>query len=93
MPPASSRWRESGWQFGALAKSSPVQFAIPNRSGETVQITRAGGQRERCGMRAELSTVTRWQIGGAPAAAATQTFRPQPFFGMGAGTGAAGRRS
>ena len=29
---------EGGWKFGALSKTSPVEFAIPNRSGETVEI-------------------------------------------------------
>ena len=33
VPDASSFWVETGWQFGALSRTSPVQFAIPNRSG------------------------------------------------------------
>ena len=74
---------DAGWRFGALTKSSPVQFAIPNRSGQVVQIAgRAANVNDgECAL--ELSTVTRWQIGGA--GAADINVPPLPFFGVGAG--------
>jgi len=76
---------EAGWHFGALTRSSPVQFTIPNRSGEVVQITgrSANGNDVECAP--QLSTVTRWTIGGF-GGADSQT-PPQPFFGMGPGPG------
>ena len=56
---------ESGWRFGALARSSPVQLAIPNHAGETVQISGRAANVNDLESAAELSTVTRWQIGGS----------------------------
>jgi hypothetical protein len=56
---------EAGWRFAALAKSSPVQFSIPNRSGETIEICGRSANVNDVECAAELSTVTRWQIGGA----------------------------
>jgi hypothetical protein len=75
---------EAGWHFGAVAKSSPVQFAIPNRSGEVVQITGRSANVNDVECSPEISTVTRWTIGGS-GGADTQA-PPQPFFGMGPGT-------
>ena len=67
IPDASSFFvvAETGWQFGALAKSSPVQFAVPNRGGETVQVCGRAANVNDLECSAELSTVTRWQIGGS----------------------------
>lgn len=83
-PDASSFFvvAESGWQFGAQTKSSPVQFTIPNLSGEVVQLTgrSANVNNVECGL--ELSTVTRWQIGGA--GTADSAAPPAPFFGLAA---------
>jgi hypothetical protein len=75
---------ESGWRFGALAKSSPVQFAIPNQAGETVQISGRAANVNDMESTAELSTVTRWQIGGSGAGGGDSDFPPAPFFGMSA---------
>ena len=85
VPDASSFFvvAESGWQFGALAKSSPVQFEIPNRAGETVQICGRAANVNDLECAAELSTVTRWQIGGSGASDADVP--PLPFFGLGPG--------
>ncbi|MCX6632234.1 MAG: hypothetical protein NTW28_31875 [Candidatus Solibacter sp.] len=74
---------ETGWQFGALAKSSPVQFAVPNRGGETVQVCGRAANVNDLECSAELSTVTRWQIGGSGTSDADVP--PQPYFGLGAG--------
>jgi len=74
---------ESGWKFGAAAKSSPVEFAIPNQAGETVEITGRAANVNDVESIAELSTVTRWQIGGSGGAGDSDV-PPAPLFGMGA---------
>ena len=85
VPDASSFWvvAEGGWQFGALSRTSPVKFEIPNRGGETVEICGKAANVNNVECAAELSTVTRWQIGGNGGVDATAP--PQPFFGLGAG--------
>jgi len=84
-PDASSFFvvSEAGWQFGALTQSSPVQFAIPNRSGQVVQITGRSANVNDAESAPEVSTVTRWQIGGS--GRADTEAPPQPSFGLGAG--------
>jgi hypothetical protein len=84
-PDASSFFvvAETGWQFGALAKSSPVQFAVPSRGGETVQVCGRAANVNDLECSAELSTVTRWQIGGS--GTSDVDVPPQPYFGLGAG--------
>src|ERR1039457_6976378 len=76
---------ETGWQFGALAKSSPVQIAVPNRAGETVQVCGRSANVNDLECAAELSTVTRWQIGGS--GTSDTDVPPEPYFGLGAGQG------
>src|SRR5207302_9734377 len=66
-------------------KASPVEFAIPNRSGETVHITGRAANVNDLECAAELSTVTRWQICGSAAGAIDTDAPPQPYFGLGAG--------
>src|ERR1017187_1036206 len=87
IPDASSFFvvAETGWQFGALAKSSPVQFAVPNRGGETVQVCGRSANVNDLECAAELSTVTRWQIGGG--GTGDGDVPPEPYFGLGAGQG------
>jgi hypothetical protein len=87
IPDASSFFvvAETGWQFGALAKSSPVQFAVPNRGGETVQVCGRSANVNDLECAAELSTVTRWQIGGS--GTSDTDVPPEPYFGLGAGQG------
>ena len=82
---------EAGWHFGALTKSSPVQFAVPNRAGEMVEITGRAANVNDVECAPELSTVTRWQIGGA-GVATIATCRRRRSSGCGAGK-AAGRWS
>jgi hypothetical protein len=74
---------EAGWHFGAVTQSSPVQFAIPNRSGEMLQITGRSANVNNVECPPGLCPVTRWTIGGS-GGADTQV-PPQPFFGMGPG--------
>ena len=74
---------EAGWHFGAQAKSSPVQFVIPNQSGEVVQITGRSANSGDAECEPQLSVVTRWQIGGSGNADGTTP--PAPSFGLNAG--------
>jgi hypothetical protein len=85
VPDASSRFvvTESGWQFGAVSQTSPVQFAIANRAGETVEILGRSANVAGVECAAEISTVTRWQIGGSGSSDADVP--PKPFFGLSAG--------
>ena len=74
---------EGSWKFGALTKSSPAQFTVPNRAGETAEIIGRSANVNNIECAAELSTVTRWQIGGSGSAGDTGV-PPTPFFGLGA---------
>jgi hypothetical protein len=74
---------ETGWQFGALTTSSPVQFEVPNRSGEAVHLTGRAANVNNVECAPELSTVTRWQIGGG--GTGDSDVPPMPFFGLGPG--------
>jgi hypothetical protein len=86
--PDATSWftvAEGGWKFGALSKTSPVEFAIPNRAGETVEIMGRAANVNDLECAAELSTVTRWQIGGSGGAGSDRDVPPKPAFGLAAG--------
>jgi hypothetical protein len=87
VPDASSFFvvTETGWRFGAVASSSPVEFQIPNRAGETVELMGRAANASDVECAAELSTVTRWKIGGS--GTSDSDVPPQPYFGLGAGQG------
>src|ERR1019366_9684912 len=87
IPDASSFFvvAETGWQFGALTTSSPVQFAVPNRSGEVVHLTGRAANVNNAECAPGISTVTRWQIGGG--GTGDSDAPPMPFFGLGSGQG------
>ena len=72
---------EAGWHFGALTKSSPVQFTIPNHSGEVVEITGRSANVNNVECSPALSTVTPWQIGGSGGGDADVPPAPS-FFGL-----------
>ena len=76
---------ETGWQFGALTTSSPVQFEVPNRSGEVVHLTGRAANVNNVECAPGISTVTRWQIGGG--GMGDGDVPPMPFFGLGPGQG------
>jgi hypothetical protein len=84
-PDATSHFvvTESGWQFGAVSSTSPVQFAIPNRAGETVEILGRAANAAGVECAVELSIVTRWQIGGS--GSGDGDVAPAPFFGLAVG--------
>jgi hypothetical protein len=75
---------ENGWKFGNLATTSPAQFTIPNRAGETVQILGRAANVNDVECAAELSTVTRWQIRGSTGGNFIDSdVPPAPVFGLG----------
>lgn len=72
---------EAGWHFGAVARSSPVEFEVPNRDGATAHVTGRSANVQDTECAPELSPVTRWRIsgGGAPLDADVP---PRPVFGI-----------
>ena len=76
---------ETGWQFGALTTSSPVQFEVPNRSGEVAHLTGRAANVNNVECAPELCTVTRWQIGGG--GTSDSDVPSTPVFGLGRGQG------
>uniref|UniRef100_Q01Z30 Tip attachment protein J domain-containing protein n=1 Tax=Solibacter usitatus (strain Ellin6076) TaxID=234267 RepID=Q01Z30_SOLUE len=74
---------ESGWQFGALTRTSPVKFEVSNRAGETVQICGRAANVNDAECAEELSVVTRHQIGGS--VGGDTDVPPTPYFGMAPG--------
>ena len=71
---------EAGWQFGAASSTSPVQFEIPNRTGAVVQILGRAANANDQESPYELSTVTRWVVGGA--GAGDVDVPPAPVFAL-----------
>jgi len=84
-PDATSHFvvAESGWHFGAMTKSSPVSFSVPNLGGETAHVTGRSANAANVECPPPLCTVTRWQIGGS--GFSDSAAPPMPFFGLNAG--------
>ena len=63
-PDASSFFTvaEAGWHFAAVTDSSPVQFAIPNRAGEVVEVTGRAANVNNAECAPEVSTRTSRQV-------------------------------
>lgn len=57
---------ESSWRFGALSKSSPVEFQVPNQMGTVVEVSGRGANVNNQEGATELCPVTRWVVGGNP---------------------------
>ena len=74
---------ESAWHFGASGATSPVQFEIPNRTAETIQIKGLAANANDTESPSELATVTRWVIGGAGGGGPDEDVPPIPTFGVG----------
>ena len=73
---------EAAWHFVATAKTSPVQFEIPNETGVTLHIQGRGANVNNLEGPPLLSTLTRWMIGGGGTGDIAAP--PQPVFGLGA---------
>jgi hypothetical protein len=58
---------EAGWKYAAGSATSPVEFEVPNREGETVQVLGLAANVNGQESPAELAPLTRWQLGGAGA--------------------------
>jgi hypothetical protein len=72
---------EAAWHFAATAKTSPVQFEIPNETGVTLHIQGRGANVNNLEGPPLLSTLTRWTIGGG--GVGDTAAPPQPIFGLG----------
>jgi len=72
---------EAAWHFAATAKTSPVQFEIPNETGVTLHIQGRGANVNNLEGPPLLSTLTRWTIGGG--GCGDTAAPPQPIFGLG----------
>ncbi len=73
---------DSGWRFGVMGRTSPVEFDVPNRIGATVHISgrSANVNDKECAY--ELSPLTRWRIGGASSTPLDMAPPPKPVFGI-----------
>lgn len=80
-PDSSSRFVvcEGGWNFGALSKSSPATFTVPNRKGAVMHILGRSANVNDRECASELSPLTRHTIGGA---AADNAVADKPIFGL-----------
>jgi len=73
---------EAAWHFAATARTSPLQFEIPNETGVTLHIQGRGANVNNLEGPPLLSTLTRWTIGGGGTGDAAAP--PQPVFGLAA---------
>ncbi len=83
-PDATSQFviAEAGWHLAASSKTSPVQFEIPNRTGAVVEILGAAANVNDQEAAYELSTVSRWIIGGAGIDQGDIDVPPAPIFAL-----------
>jgi hypothetical protein len=73
---------DSTWNFGAVGTVSPVHVQVPNRRGETVEISgRSANVRDQESLY-ELNPLTSWQIGGAGSGGTDNDVPPLPVFGL-----------
>jgi hypothetical protein len=72
---------EAGWHFAASARTSPVEFEVPNRDGATVHVLGRSANVRDGECAAELSPLTRWRINGEGAGGDTDV-PPRPVFGL-----------
>jgi len=72
---------EPSWRFGALTLLGPAEFEVPNRGGASVHILGRSANVHDKECAAELSPLTRWQIGGAGSGGDSDV-PPKPIFGF-----------
>jgi hypothetical protein len=73
---------QNGYQSGASSNTNQVQFEIPNCPGTTIHINGRSANVYDVECPYELSTVTRWQIGGAGINPVDTGVPPAPVFGL-----------
>lgn len=73
---------ESTWNFGAVGTVSPVHVQVPNRRGETVEISGRSANVLDQESLYELNPLTSWQIGGAGSGGTDNDVPPLPVFGL-----------
>ena len=80
-PDASSEFviAESGWRFGALSETSPVEFEVPERPGAAVEVMGRSANARDAESAAELAPVTRWILGAGNGETGVAE---APFFGL-----------
>lgn len=84
IPDATSTFAiaQTTYQFGASSSTNEVQFEIPNRPGTVIHINGRSANVYDVECPYELSTVTRWQIGGAGINPVDTGVPPAPAFGL-----------
>lgn len=84
VPDTSSKFvvAQTGYQFGASSNTNQVQFEIPNCPGTTIQINGRSANVYDVECPYDLSTVTRWQIGGAGINPVDAGVPPAAVFGL-----------
>jgi hypothetical protein len=83
-PDSSSRFVvvESTWRPGAVSRTSPARFTVPNREGAIIHIVGRAGNAHGRELGYELSPMTRWRIGGASGPAQDADVPPAPTFSL-----------
>jgi hypothetical protein len=83
-PDSSSQFviAEPTWTPAASSTTDEVTFAIPNREGQTLQLSGRSVNASGIECPGELSLLTRWQILGAAGQALDVDVPPQPSFGI-----------
>ncbi|MCS6954148.1 MAG: phage tail protein [Bryobacterales bacterium] len=73
---------EATWHFGAMTRTSPVEFEVPNRVGATVHISGRAANVHNREAAYELSPLTRWRIGGGTLTPIDTDVPDEPVFGL-----------
>ena len=76
---------DSAWNFGAVGTSSPVKIQVPNRGGQTVQISGRSANALDQESQYELNPLTRWQIGSSGTGGIDSDVPPLPVFSLSLG--------
>ena len=68
LPDMSSRFvlSDSAWRFGAVGATTPVQFEIPYRTGNVIQISGRSANVHDQEASMDLCPITRWALGQTP---------------------------
>jgi hypothetical protein len=73
---------EAGWHFGAMGRTSPLEFEVPRRVGNTVHVSARSANVNDKECAYELSPLTRWMIGSGGGAPLDTQPPGKPAFGM-----------